>query len=73
MQCPKSKHYYMHYLVANRNAEGDSTCLDRTCHVGHPQTSMVRLPHSQLLIIDPRIVHTKDYIRQINKHTPLHG
>jgi hypothetical protein len=30
-------------------------------------------PHSQLLIIDSRIVYTKEYIRQINKHTPLHG
>ena len=23
--------------------------------------------------IDLRIVHTKEYVRQINKHTPLHG
>jgi hypothetical protein len=73
MQYPKSKHYYMHYLCTNRNAEGESTCLDRMSHVGRPQTSLVRLPHIQLLIIDSRIVHTKEYVRQINKHTPLHG
>jgi hypothetical protein len=30
-------------------AEGESTCLARTCPVGHPRTSLVRLPHSQLL------------------------
>jgi hypothetical protein len=63
----------MHYLGINRNAEGDSTCLDRTHHVGRPRTSLVRLAHSQILIIDSCIVHTKDYIRQINKHSPLHG
>jgi hypothetical protein len=73
MQYPKSKHYYMHYLGTNRNAEGESTCLDRTCPVGRPRTSLVRLPHSQLLIIDSRIVHTKEHVHQINKHTPLHG
>jgi hypothetical protein len=72
MQYPKSKHYYMHYLGTNRNGGGDSTCLDRTCPMGRHRTSLVRLPHNQLLIIDPCIVHTKDYIRQINKHTPLH-
>jgi hypothetical protein len=73
MKYPKSKHYCMHYLGTNRNAEGESTCLARMCPVGRPRTSLVRLPHSQLLIIDSRIVHTKDYIRQINKHSPLHG
>jgi hypothetical protein len=30
-------------------AEGGSTCLARTCPVGHPRTCLVRLPHSQLL------------------------
>jgi hypothetical protein len=49
MEYPKSKHYYMHYLGANRNAEGESTCLARTCPLGRPRTSLVRLPHSQLL------------------------
>ena len=73
MQYPKSKHYYMHYLGTNRNAEGEPTCLVRMCLVGHPRTSLVRQPHNQLLIIDSRIVHTKEYVRQINKHTPLHG
>jgi hypothetical protein len=73
MQYPKSKHYYMHYLGTNRNAEGESTCLGRTCPMGRPRTSLVRLPHSQLLIIDLCIVHTKEHIHQINKHTPLHG
>jgi hypothetical protein len=73
MQYLKSKHYYMHYLGINRNAEGESTCLNRTCHVGRPRTSLVRLPLSQLLIIDSGIVHTKEYVRSINKHTPLHG
>jgi hypothetical protein len=73
MQYPKCKHYNMHYLGTNRNAKGESTCLDRTCPVGRPRTSLVRLPHCQLLIIDSHIVHTKEYVRQINKHTPLHG
>jgi hypothetical protein len=73
IQYPKSKHYYMHYLGTNRNAEGESTCLVRICLVGRPRTCLVRLPHIQLLIIDSRIVHTKEYICQINKHTPLHG
>jgi hypothetical protein len=73
MQYPKSKHYYMCYLGTNRNAEGESTCLAQTCPVGRPRTSLVRLPHNQLLIIDSRIVHTKDYIRQINKHSPIYG
>jgi hypothetical protein len=62
----------MHYLGTNRNAEGESTCLDRTCPVGRLRTSLGRLHHSQLLIIDLCIVHTKEYVRQINKHTPLH-
>jgi hypothetical protein len=73
MQYPKSKHYNMHYLGKNRNAEGESTCLVQTCPVGRPRTSLVRLPHSQLLIIDSRTVHTKEYVRKINKYTPLHG
>jgi hypothetical protein len=29
--------------------EGESTCLARNCPVGRPRTSLVRLPHSQLL------------------------
>jgi hypothetical protein len=45
----KSKHYCMHYFGANRNVEGESTCLARKCHVGRRRTSLVRLPHSQLL------------------------
>jgi hypothetical protein len=31
--------------------EGESTCLARKCHVGRPRTSLVRLPHSQLLAL----------------------
>jgi hypothetical protein len=62
MQYPKSKHYYMYYLGTNRNAEGESTCLDRTCPVGRPRMCLVHLPHSQLLIIDLRIIHTKEYV-----------
>jgi hypothetical protein len=42
-------------------AEGESTCLTRTCPLGRPRTSLVCLPH------------TKEYVRQINNHTPLHG
>jgi hypothetical protein len=30
-------------------ADGESTCLARTCPVGRPRTSLVRLSHSQLL------------------------
>jgi hypothetical protein len=51
-------------------AEGESTCLARKCHVGHPRTSLVRLPHSQLLASICVSYIQKDYIRQINKHTP---
>jgi uncharacterized C2H2 Zn-finger protein len=57
----------MHYLDTNRNAEGESTCLVRTCPMGRPRTCLVRVPHNQQLIIDSRIVHTKEYVRQINK------
>jgi hypothetical protein len=46
---PKSKHYCMHYFYTNRNAKGEFTCLARKCPVGRPRTSLVRLPHSQLL------------------------
>jgi hypothetical protein len=63
----------MHYLGTNRNTWGESTCLDQTCPVGRSQTCLVRLPHNQLLINDSRIVHTKEYVHKINKHTPLHG
>jgi hypothetical protein len=54
-------------------AEGESTCLARICPVGRPRTSLVRLPHSQLLasICVPYI--QKEYVRQINKHTPVQG
>jgi hypothetical protein len=45
----KIKHYCMHYLGTNRNAEGESTCLERKCHVGRPRMCLVPLPHSQLL------------------------
>jgi hypothetical protein len=53
-------------------AEGESTCLARKCPVGRPRTSSVRLPQSTSSI-NLRIIHTKEYVRQINKHTPLQG
>jgi hypothetical protein len=37
------------YWVQIEYAEGESTCLARKCPVGRPRTSLVRLPHSQLL------------------------
>jgi hypothetical protein len=49
----------MHYLGTNRNAEGESTCLVQTCPAG-------------CLRMYSHIVHTKENIHQINKHTPLH-
>jgi hypothetical protein len=61
MQYPKSKHYYMHYLGTNRNAEGESTCLARKYLVCRPRTSLVRLPHSQLL--------ASIYVSYIQKNT----
>jgi hypothetical protein len=45
----KSKHYCMHYFGTNRNAEGESTCLARKCPMSRPRTSLIRLPHNQLL------------------------
>jgi hypothetical protein len=41
-------HQIMHY-IQKVNAKGESTCLARKCPVGRPRTSLVRLPHSQLL------------------------
>jgi hypothetical protein len=35
--------------VQIENEEGESTCLARKCLVGRPRTSLVHLPHSQLL------------------------
>jgi hypothetical protein len=52
-------------------AEGESTCLARKCHVGRPRTSLVRLPHSQLLASICVSYIQKEYVSQINKHTPL--
>jgi hypothetical protein len=51
-------------------AEGESTCLARKCPVGRPRTSLVRLPHSQLIALICVSYIQKEYIRQINKHTP---
>jgi hypothetical protein len=73
MQYPKSKHYYMHYLGTNRNAEGESTRLARTCPAGRPRTSLVRLPHNQLLTSIHISYIQKNTYAKINKHTPLHG
>jgi hypothetical protein len=54
-------------------AEGESTCLARKCPVGRPRTSLVRLPHSQLLALICVSYIQKEYVCQINKHTPLQG
>jgi hypothetical protein len=79
MLYPKSKHYYMLSLGTNRNAEGESICLTRKCHVGRPRTSLVRLPHSQLLaLICISYIQKNMYAKQINihhymgNHSPLH-
>jgi hypothetical protein len=45
-------------------AEGESTCLARKCSVGHPRTSLVRLPRSQLLASFCASYIQKEYIRQ---------
>jgi hypothetical protein len=69
MQYPKSKHYYMHYLSTNRNAEGESTCLARKHHVGRPRTSLVLLPHSQLLAsICVSYIQKNTYAKWISIH-----
>src|SRR5687768_14379655 len=47
-------------------AERESTCLSRKCHVGRPRTSLVRLPHSQLLASICVSYIQKEYVRQIN-------
>jgi hypothetical protein len=52
-------------------AEGESTCLARKCPVGRPRTSLVHLPHNQLLASICVSYIQKEYVRQINKHTPL--
>jgi hypothetical protein len=44
--------------------EGESTCLARKCLVGRPRTSLVRLPHSQLLTSIYVLYIQKEYIRQ---------
>jgi hypothetical protein len=44
--------------------EGESTCLARKCHVGRPRTSLVRLPHSQLLTSICVSYIQKEYISQ---------
>jgi hypothetical protein len=54
-------------------AEGESTCLARKCPVGRPRTSLVRLPHIQLLASICVSYMQKEYVRQINKHTTLQG
>jgi hypothetical protein len=61
----------MHYLDTNRNAEGESTCLAETCPRGCLRTYWVTTESASNT--DSHIVHTKENIHQINKHTPLHG
>jgi hypothetical protein len=59
----------MHYLVTNRNGEGESTCLAQGCPAGCLRTSLVRLPHSQLLIsIHISYIQKKTYTKEINIH-----
>jgi hypothetical protein len=70
MQYPKSKHCYMHYLGTNRNAGRIHMPWSNVSCASSSNVFGSSTPQS---IIDSRIVHTKEYIRQINKHTPLHG
>jgi hypothetical protein len=59
----------MHYLGTNRNVEGESTCLPQGCPAGRLRTSLVRLPHSQLLIlIHISYIQKKIYTKEINIH-----
>jgi hypothetical protein len=69
----KSKHYCMHYLDTNRNAEGESTCLAEGESCGSSSNEFGSSTSQSTCSIDLRIVHTKEYVCQINKHTPLHG
>jgi hypothetical protein len=46
--------------VQTEYAEGESTWLARNYHVGRPRTSLVSVSYIQ-----------KEYVRQINKYTPL--
>jgi hypothetical protein len=57
--------------VQTEYAEGESTWLARNYHVGRPRTSLVSLPHSQLLASICVSYIQKEYVRQINKYTPL--
>jgi hypothetical protein len=63
----------MHYFGTNRNEEGESTCLARKCPVGTSSNEFGLSTSQSTSSIDLRIVHTKEYVHQINKHTPLHG
>jgi hypothetical protein len=45
-------------------AEGESNCLARKCPVGRPRTSLVRLPHCQLLASICVSDIQKEYIHQ---------
>jgi hypothetical protein len=54
-------------------AEGESTCLAQKCSMGRPRTSLVRLPHTQLVASICVSYIQKEYVRQINKHTSLQG
>jgi hypothetical protein len=60
-------------------AEGESTCLARKCPVARPRTSLVCLPHSQLLpSICVSYIQKNTYAKWINIHhymginSPLH-
>jgi hypothetical protein len=46
--------------VQTEYTEGESACLARNYHVGRPRTSLVSVSYIQ-----------KEYVRQINKYTPL--
>jgi hypothetical protein len=73
MKYPKSKQYFMHYLGTNRNEEGEVhlPCSKVSC--GSFSNEFGSSTSQSTSSIDLRIVHTKEYICQINKHTPLHG
>jgi hypothetical protein len=54
-------------------AEGESTCLARKFPVGLPRTCLARLTQSPLLASIYVSHIQKEYVRQINKHTPVQG
>jgi hypothetical protein len=60
-------------LVQIEYAEGESTCLTRMCPAGRPSNVLGSSNSQSTSSIDLRIAHTKEYVRQINKHTLVQG